>query len=203
MSQERSLRLFVAIDLPPPVRSALERTIAVLRESGLGPLRWVAPKKVHLTLKFLGDVPPERVPKLGDAVTEAVQGHSPLSLHLAQGGMFPNGRAPRVVWLGLGGGVEALASLQRDVERALAQLGFPAEERPFRPHLTLARVAVRMPEEQAARLSALLVEADGGHETFRVDQLSLMQSTLRPSGAEYRRLPTVPLQPPLSLENGR
>ncbi len=203
MSQERPLRLFVAIELPPPVRSALERTISALKESGLGPLRWVAPERVHLTLKFLGDVAPEWVPELGDAVTEAAQGHSPFALRLARGGMFPNRRAPRVIWLGLEGEAEALASLRRDVERALVQLGFRAEEWPFRPHLTLARVTGRMPEDQAARLCALLEATDGSCEPFQVEGVSLMQSTLRPSGAEYRRLAAVPLQSRLSVENGQ
>jgi 2'-5' RNA ligase len=193
VSGERPLRLFVAIDLPSAVQSSLGGAIHTLRGADVGTLKWVASERIHLTLKFLGEVPAGRVPELGDALANVAGGHAPFSLQLAEGGAFPDAQAPRVLWLGLAGDLHALAALQRDVELALVPLGHPVEERPFRPHLTLARVPGRLPRSGSEHLNILLRELGAGHHPFGVKQISLMQSMPKPSGAEYVRLREAPL----------
>ncbi|MBI1885218.1 MAG: RNA 2',3'-cyclic phosphodiesterase, partial [Chloroflexi bacterium] len=130
-------RLFVAVELPPAAKEALVRLQEALRRQGLASWRWVRPEGVHLTLKFLGETPVERVPEVERAVSEAVAGTSAFEMALAEPGAFSDRRGPRVLWVGLSGDVSRLAEVQRRLEERLAATGFPREERPFSPHLTL------------------------------------------------------------------
>ena len=176
------MRLFVALNLPPPVREALWKATAPLRDLDL-PVKWVRGEAVHLTLKFLGDVADEREPELAAALTSAAAGASTLSLALGGFGVFPDFRRPRVVWVGIAP-EPGLEILQHRVEQEFAPLGFPSEARPFRPHVTLGRAArdARPPaftglEEALSRLAFA--------ETALVSALDLMQSTLQSGGAVY------------------
>ncbi len=204
MTQERPLRLFVAVELPPEARAALRRMVEPVRSAGVGPLRWVDVESIHLTLKFLGDVAPQRVPGLEEALTTAAQGHAPFTLHLAEGGVFPNRQAPRVVWVSLQGDREALSMLREDVDQALVGQGFPPETRAFIPHLTVARVRGRLSADERTRLGDALERvspAEGA--AIPVGAVSLMQSTLLPSGALHERLLQAPLAAALSSERNR
>lgn len=195
MNSDSRLRLFVAVELPPEARSALRQVTERLKASLAGPFRWVSADGVHLTLKFLGDVPSQRVKELGDALEQAVGDRKAFELRLSELGIFPGRRAPRVVWVGLAGDAEALKSLQQAVEEGLGKLGFLAEARGFTPHLTLARVNGRLKPDELARLHEALdqVEEPAG-AIFRASMVALIQSTLTPSGAVYRRLREVPLR---------
>lgn len=194
MAEQEKLRLFVAVELPEEVRQALGVAIDKLKRQNVNGLRWVATEGIHLTLKFLGNVEASRVGELQTTLASAASGYSPFLLHMAKGGVFPNANGPRVAWVGLGGDVPALMSLQHDVEQALATLGFTPEERTFQAHLTLARVRERpTPEERTKLIEALERLWDGDPPEFHVQSVSLMQSALKPTGAVYTRLGEVRL----------
>lgn len=186
------LRLFVACELSDAVRDGLRRIQDDLRRLGAGRLRWARPEGIHVTLKFLGDVDEARVEEISSALTDAIE---PFELRLsAAGGLGSFGGARlRVIWVGLQGDVEALASIAGRVEAALTPLGFPRERRPFAAHLTLARVPDQVPPADRRKLADLI---DGYRPpslpSMIVTDVSLMQSTLRPSGSVYQRLASFP-----------
>lgn len=188
------MRAFVAIELPPAVKERLAEVVAELRAAGIGGLRPVRPEGIHLTLKFLGDVPADRIRDIGDAARRAAARHAPFALSLSGVGAFPSGRAPRVLWAGIAGDLERLGSLQASVDACLAELGFARERRAFNPHLTLARLRDSASREDRARALRVLEAAQPRERAgFVVDGVALFQSTLGPGGAVYRRLHRVPL----------
>ena len=191
---ETPLRLFVAVELPAHVRSALGASIERLRSRLSGSYRWVRPEGIHLTLRFLGSVEAERVDELAAALGAAVRTLDPFELRLDAAGVFPNARAPSVVWAGLSGGSAALTRLVGAVGIATAGVGGPAESRPYTPHLTLGRVRDRLGRQDAEALSAALrgltYEAAA---PFRVEGVSLMRSEIGPGGPRYTRLADAPL----------
>lgn len=132
-------RLFLAVPLPDDVQALVAELVASLGEEGW-PVRWVQPEGSHLTLHFLGETSPERAELVRLALPGAVAAHRPFDLRTAAFGVFPNFRAPRVLWLGLHGPVHRLESLQRDVGKTLAGLEFPIEDQPYHPHITLGRL---------------------------------------------------------------
>ena len=146
-----SLRLFVAMELPGEVREALERLQHELQRRGLGKLRWVRPEGIHLTLKFLGETPAEKVPATTEALAGAVEGVYAHELALGKLGTFGGGR-PRVLWVDLTGDLDAVRDLQERTETALNQLGFEREARGWSPHVTLARVRPESMREAAGAI---------------------------------------------------
>lgn len=183
------MRLFVAFDLPGEVRQALGELIAQLRP--LCPAaRWVRPEAMHLTLKFLGDVQDQADARQLDSIRAAlaaVHSCAPVELQFHSVGFFPDARRPRVVWCGIDSSPN-LAPLAADISLAMEPLGFPAEDRAFVPHLTLARLdaspgaAKLVPAAEALKSRAI----GSALET----EFHLFESILRPSGAEYRKLQT-------------
>jgi 2'-5' RNA ligase len=193
-SEGSELRLFVACELPSEMKAALTALQDALRRQGAPPVRWVRPGGIHLTLKFLGSVPAQRVTDICAALAPTVDGIRPLQLSLGSLGTFGGRRGARVVWVGVNGDVERAAQLQRRVEEALARLGFPTEERAFSPHLTLARVPDHVGSAERERLWDLtkaLAAPEAASVTIR--EVSLMRSVLGPSGAVYERLAAFPL----------
>ena len=189
------IRAFVAIELPAPVLASLTLLQSRLRPRAERAARWVSTQGIHLTLKFLGDIPLSSIPGITQAMAKAAAKTSPLSLGLSGAGCFPDLQRPRVVWIGLGGDLSALAGLQRAMETELAVVGCAREDRPFTPHLTLARL-----RDSATPLERLAI-SDGVRtlavppSAFTVDKVLLIRSDLRPDGATYTRLSAVPLQP--------
>ena len=155
-SAEERVRAFVAIELSDEARRCVGGLVAGLREAGVRGLRPVNPEGVHLTLKFLGDVSMSQVDAIAAAVEGAAADAQPFDLELRGVGGFPDLRRPRVLWVGVGGDLEALQRLYSAVEAALAPLGFPPEGRAFTPHLTLARLRDGTPAEERARAAAVL-----------------------------------------------
>lgn len=188
------LRLFVACKLPDEVLNALSQVQDDLQRAGAEQLRWVRPEGIHLTLKFLGDVEAALVDDVTAALSACIQPFA-LRLNVSRLGGF-GGRRLRVVWMGLDGQTQGLSDLAKTVERALEPLGFPAERRPFAPHLTLARVRDRATAAQREQLSGLL----GSYQLpplpkFSLSQAALIQSTLGPGGATYRTISRFPSRP--------
>lgn len=193
MARPPTLRLFVAIELPPPVTDALARTIEGLRSALQGPYRWVAATGIHLTLKFLGDVDGDRVDAYGTSLAAAAH-HGPFPLRLSGAGMFAQRGVARVVWAGLGGQTESLDALRDTVDASLVATGATSEARAFRPHLTLARVPGRLTADRQGALVAALAEVSFAEDAaFDVRSVSLMRSQLGRGEARYSRISSVAL----------
>ena len=184
-----TIRSFVAVELPDEVKAALTGVQRQLMSGRQSYVKWASVDGIHLTLKFLGNVAADSVPKLVDALSASARTVSPFPLKLDEVGAFPNVHSPRVVWVGLAGKIDTLAVLQLEVEAALEPLGFAAEERDFSPHLTLGRVRETATREErqelGQRLAALHFESN---VTFSVAGINLMRSQLTPGGAIYSRL---------------
>jgi 2'-5' RNA ligase len=137
-------RLFIAVPAADEVRAAVGKLMeevagGPISERGPGQPRWVRVDDLHLTLRFLGATPDERQAEIASALATAAAGVAPFRVVLSGGGAFPNASAPRVLWIGIAEGTDHLAGLVGRLNGGLAPLGWPAETRPFTPHLTLAR----------------------------------------------------------------
>lgn len=179
------MRLFLAINPSLDIQVRIGDATMSLRSTAPG-LRWVPPGRLHLTVRFLDDQPPERVAEIGDAIDAAVARHTEAPLALGGIGAFPNFRRARVVWLGVQPHPR-LELLHHDVEEACAAMGFETEGRPFRPHLTIARVPDGTSEDTLRSL-ARAARAVRLSELARVESVDLMASELTPTGPHYRLL---------------
>ncbi len=186
-------RLFVAVELDGDVQQALNRLQHDLQRHRLLGLRWVRPEGVHLTLKFLGETPRDKVASVVEALSSSTAGVAPHELSLGTLGTFGSRNAPRVLWVDLEGDLALLLRLQEQVERALRALGFPAENRRFSPHLTLARVRPEDARAVAEPLAGAIAAVTAPSARINVRELSLMLSKLGPGGAVYTRLEAFPL----------
>jgi len=184
-----SRRLFVAASPPDAVRRRIGALVEALRAAA-GPaaagLRFAPLENVHATLQFLGAVPEERVAGVAAAVSAAASSAHPLALEVRGAGGFPTARRPRVVWLGLAGDVAPLAALAAELGRRLGPLGFPPEDRPFSPHLTIARA--RHPRGASGLGAALASLAAAEPVPWRVGALVLVESRLGPRGPRYEAI---------------
>ncbi len=181
------LRSFVAVELPETMRDDIGRIEEDLRLPGL---RLVRPELCHITLKFLGDVPPQKIEKIREAL--GLIRADPFDVAVRGMGTFP-GRSIRVVWLGLEGD---FSDLFRQVEDVLSPFGFERERRKFSPHVTLGRVG-RPSQETSGQIATIierLAKVDLG--SFSVDRFFLKKSTLTRGGPIYEDLAEFPLQPP-------
>ena len=180
------LRTFFAA--PVAATHALERALAQLERFG-GPVKPVAAANLHVTLKFLGETPEELVLQLVEVLRRVGAGKPTREVRLHGLGAFPFLDRPSVIWAGLRG-AELLANTTAELEASLAPLGFPREERPFHPHLTLARVRAKPPREM---LDYLRKQAAAEFGVATLGRLVLFRSDLRPAGPEYTPLESVEL----------
>lgn len=183
------MRAFVAVDVGAEARRAMRDAQHQL-EAALphGAVRWTKPDQLHLTLWFLGETPEEQLPALGHALTSALAGAMRFRLRLAELGAFPTPRSPRVLWVGLAGDLPQLLDVQRRVAQTAGPFGDHQEPRSFHPHLTLGRVS--RPDAAVGRAFADWL-AGGPPITscpWEVEAVRLIQSVLRPTGAEYTEL---------------
>lgn len=187
----RTIRTFIAVELPEDVLSWIGSIQAGLRKSGLG-FRWVPVKNIHLTLKFLGDVQEGDIQKIGQEMLETARRFAPVSMTAKGIGVFPDFRRPRVVWVGVSGRTGGLVPLQSALEDRLADIGYPKERRPFKQHLTLGRAKKRIDTESLVQA----VTAFSGQESepFLIEKITLFKSDLKPSGAVYSNLLEAPLE---------
>ncbi|HXI43129.1 MAG TPA: RNA 2',3'-cyclic phosphodiesterase [Bryobacteraceae bacterium] len=181
------MRLFIGIDLPPEVIANLEDLLQRLKSSAQ--INWSPARNLHITIKFIGEWPEARLPELESALA-ALPTHQPIKIAIEKLGFFPNPHSPRFFWAGVHAG-DDLATLARVTEEALAPLGIAREERPYSPHLTLARI--KAPGKQPALLQAVakLPSLDFGR--FAADRFYLYQSRTGPTGSVYTKLAEFPL----------
>ncbi len=184
------MRLFAAITIPARERKRLFKAAASLREAGL-PVRWVDVDAIHLTLKFLGEVPKDRVDRVRASLAAVAAKSRPFEVGLGGFGAFPSLRKPRVIWAGAYASPE-LRCLKHDLEWEFAELGYEREARAFHPHLTLGRAR---PEAAAGDFRDLeeLVEPLKYQGTLTVNSVVLLRSTPGPQGASYDTIDTVRL----------
>jgi 2'-5' RNA ligase len=188
------IRAFIAITPPEALHSAMHDVREAFRPQARS-WRWIPPENVHLTLKFLGDVPAAALPSLAQAMEQAVAEQPLFALRMQNLGCFPSLSRPRVLWMGLEDTQGALAGIYGRLEAALAALGYASETRPFRPHLTLARARQRGDTIDRVQLGSLLNAFRGERfGEFVVGHLHLYRSDLRKEGAIYTILHTVPLR---------
>lgn len=184
------MRLFVAIEIPDQIRTTFAALLKELRGSA-PQAKWVRAENLHITLKFLGETPPEKLA----AVQKALAGiRSPESVKLAFRGLgfFPNEKRPRVFWAGMEASSN-LKSLAADIDQGSHRLGFPLEERPFTPHLTLARFQPPgIPPKLLEQIRSRNAESFG---SFATAEFHLIESKLKPTGAEYTTVQTVRFAP--------
>lgn len=178
------VRSFVAVELPPSMREEIGRLNRSIATEGL---RQVSPDLMHITMKFLGDVPQEKVVEVAEALGRVKA--TPFTVQVKGIGSFP-GRSVRVVWLGL---VGDFRELYEGIERALSQLGFSPEERGFSPHVTLGRVGRPCAEMNQKLLARMAPLSDIDLGSFTVDRFYLKKSTLTRGGPIYEDLAGFPL----------
>jgi 2'-5' RNA ligase len=180
------IRAFIAINLPDEVRAKLERQHRSLKAALPGDgIRWTPPGQIHLTLKFLGDVPSSSVDGLRAAVERGCRGTAPFSLRARGLGVFPGAQRPRILWAGVEGELDVLGELQERIENETGRWR-EREARRFQPHLTVARIKILPPGRGLALQKKLAGAADFG--TWRVEGVGLMRSHLSASGVTHETL---------------
>jgi 2'-5' RNA ligase len=201
---EQSIRAFIAVPLTPETIQRLLAPIdelrTVCRAAGLD-AAWSRPEGWHLTLKFLGPVAADRIDPLLERLPGCTVRHQPFAIQLTGFGAFPTARRPRVLWIGLepDDGAASLVALAREIDDVTATLGHPSEERPFSPHLTVARLNTeRTPPRSLPSLTNWLEGHGIGRGTerlagMRVEQFALMRSDAQPGGAVYTPIASFPL----------
>jgi RNA 2',3'-cyclic 3'-phosphodiesterase len=179
-------RVFCAVELPLEVRRRAAEHAAHLRERTHDVrASWPRAENLHLTLKFIGQIERSRVEELSNAATRAVQNTRPFNLIIEGAGAFPTRGLPRIIWLGIKDSSDELARLQSNLEAECANIDFPREERPFHPHLTLARIRASHGARELAQL-----HRETGFEAmeFTVTELVVMRSELGPGGSRYTEI---------------
>jgi 2'-5' RNA ligase len=177
---DEEIRAFIAVQLPDEVRESIGRATSRL-QGALPRARWVRPATLHLTVKFLGELPRSRVTALCDDAAVQAAGHGASEVRLAGGGFFPSSRRPRVAWIG--GQAAALVPVADAVQEVAARHGVERERRPWSPHLTLARLRDRWPPRAVEGFIAE-IDALGAFE-FRCRELVVFSSRLEPGGAVH------------------
>ena len=176
------MRAFLGVGLPAGVREAVASEIAQVR--GLhAPVAWTAPKNLHITLNFLGEIAPERVPLVEREMRSVASGIDPFSLTAEGGGAFPGTRNPRVLWVGFLEPLELVRQLQQNMENALSRAGFPRENRPFHPHITVGRSRGALPPAWGERFVQALSGKNFG--VVPVSSFTLYESRPGSGGAVY------------------
>jgi len=176
-------RLFAAIDLP----QYLKTEIAELCAFGLPGVSWVDEAQLHLSLRFIGEVPPDDCTRIRECLLKVLQ--PSFQVILSGVGTFPHSRNPRVVWVGVARN-EGLVQLRNKIEYQLNSIGIPGEKRRFHPHITLGRVKTN----KVARMGEYLAHYDlFRSEPFPVERFTLFSSLLTPSGAKYSKVAEYPL----------
>jgi len=180
------MRAFLAIDIPEEIRKRLATTQDELRQFSSA-AKWVSPESIHLTLKFMGEIPEQR----RDDIDQAMAGlkWKPFSVAVRGVGFFPGLASPRVLWAGLESSV--VAGLAKEIDSRLEREGFEREERDFRAHLTLARTKGNRLERSLVKAAERFEQTEFG--TFVANCVYLYQSTLKPGGSLYTKLKEYPL----------
>ncbi len=183
------MRLFIAIEIGDRVKKEIETLLGKLDNKDAG-IKWVKPENIHITLRFLGEVKEELLDGIKEVIQRVAERHTAFEIKAKGTGVFPDYSRPRVLWVGVDED-ERLKAIFNTLNVELEGIGFPPEERPFRPHLTIGRV--KSPKAIKSVLKELRGYRDREFGKIPVKEIVLMKSTLKPTGAEYEKLMTAPL----------
>ena len=192
MADRGTIRAFLAMDPPPEVLRRIADIQEVLKKTLRGSISWIRPEGIHLTLKFFGDMAAEDLQPISEVVSGQAAGTRPLHLNIKGLGVFPGIRRPRILWLGVGGEVARLIALQGVLDQGFETCGIKKEERPFRAHLTLARI--KSPQGLSGLDKVLEEKEAESAGSFEAKGLILFKSDLTPKGAIYTVLADFPFQ---------
>lgn len=181
------IRAFIAVDLPKQIKMEIDKMITGFRQINSG-IRWVKAANLHLTLRFLGNIPEESVPSLAEGIMGNVEGLKRFDMSLSGLGGFPNLRRPRVIWVGTGNGTEKLKALASDVEKAAIDSGFGKADKPFSSHLTIGRV--KYPKGLDSLLERI-EKTEYNSKAFDISEVIIFKSDLSPAGPKYTKLEAV------------
>ena len=188
-----SIRVFIAIEIPEKIKKEIAEQTAAMRRISDRSVRWVPAENLHLTIRFLGEIPPAKLDQLTQALETESGQHRPFEINVEGLGAFPNPHRPRVIWIGVETGPQ-LDSLAQRIETTVRNLGYPGEEKPFTAHLTIGRVRDGNSSAQAQSLQQALERTKIGRlGTFAVENIQLLRSDLQSGGPVYTRLFTAAL----------
>ncbi len=179
------MRLFIAYPVQPEIQDKLGRLIEDLKSRD-DSVKWVVPKNIHVTVRFLGDTREELIPAIKDTIDKIVTDFKAADCVIDRLGAFPNVRRPRVIWSGLDGDTDTLSQLAARMEEAVRLHGFEPEKKGFRPHITLGRVRKGLVSPD---LVAFLEDHQLSPLPIRFGRVALVKSTLTPGGPIYEPLP--------------
>jgi 2'-5' RNA ligase len=187
-----TIRAFIAAEIDPQTKKKISNLISILKKSEAD-VKWVTEDQMHLTLKFLGNIEQDRIQEISDALSAIANKAFSFTIHLSKLGAFPNMNHPRVIWIGIDKGAESLEALNKKIETNLEKLGFPKENREFKPHFTLARIkSSKNILELIKTLEKNTFDSEG---EIKINKLIIFQSILTPKGAIYTKLSTAELAP--------
>ena len=182
------LRAFIAVELPLEIRQNIQHATSNLRRDTGSLIRWVVAENMHLTLKFLGDIPSANVEVLTQMIHAQADSFNCFDIHLTGIGSFPSSKRPRVIYIGIHAPA-ALEAFQRKMESATRRLGYNPEERAFAPHLTIGRVRQHVSADDRLKICRALEESTiDSLGTARVNSVHLYKSDLKPAGPLYTKL---------------
>lgn len=184
------MRTFIAIELPEKIKKEIEQAQAPLKRADAF-VSWVKPGNIHVTLKFLGEVPEEKINEVFSGTERALAGAKRFTMSLKGMGAFPDFRRPRVIWVGAGSGTAELSQIANKIEEEMEKIGFPREKRKFSAHFTIGRV--KSPKN-IEKLTEMVESSDFQTEEIEVKQVVVMRSQLHPAGAIYTPLRKLPLE---------
>lgn len=185
VEKETSVRAFLAVEIPQHVRKHVWRIVEDEKHNDM-PIKWVKLENMHITLKFLGEIDEKQQADISSTIKQIVGKHESFAVNLKDIGCFPNPKYPRVLWVGVEKGSEALCTLAREIDEQLVRLGFKQEKR-FHPHLTIARMRKPCVIDKILRHSIVT-------DTFKSEAVVLCKSTLTPQGPIYEPLEAFPLK---------
>jgi 2'-5' RNA ligase len=181
------MRLFIAIDLDDGIKENIKNLTADLKRSMQG-VKWVRDEGIHITLKFLGEVPESKVEMITKTLEQVSTRYEALDIEICHLGRFPERGDPRIIWVGALESTGILKDLALDIEKELGKIGFEREKRSFKPHVTLGRVRRG---RGSGKISSLMLENKViSFGSFQAKHIYLIRSILRPDGARYEKIGT-------------
>ena len=179
------IRAFLAIELPASIKQEIQSFQNVLRENTHG-ISWVKSSNLHITLKFLGDIDSGQQQAISAILPDICLKSAPFSIRIEKTGFFPNANRPRILWVGCSDSEHQLEHIFTSIDRALTDIGFTHENRPFSPHLTIGRV--KQPHSMGTIVTKMQKSTDFSAGQFQASAVKLIKSQLHPGGARYTPL---------------
>ena len=181
------MRTFIAIDLPSEIKDSLRRLQEKLKASKAD-VKWVEPKNIHLTLKFLGEIDDKKIEEITKIIDDTAKEKNKFQIHISSLGAFPKIDFPRVIWVGVETGDKENKGMAEELEEKTAKIGIPKEDRPFSSHITIGRTRSSLNREKLVQDLKNNAELSGERLEFYVTKITLFKSTLTPRGPIYEAL---------------